>query len=155
MMKNERDILLATEDKTLRVGRRLTRLLLPEGGFVAMYGDLGAGKTTFARGMLDALKVKDIQSPTFTIVQAYNTNPPFYHMDAYRLGSVEELYAIGYEDIIRERHAIVLVEWANLIEEALPKERLDLRLTVDSYKDARWMRTTAWGERYESILWKI
>lgn len=154
MIVNDRELLLLNEDKTLRVGRRMTRLLLPEGGFVAMYGGLGTGKTTFARGMLDALKIKNIQSPTFTIMQAYDTNPPFYHLDAYRLGDVEELYDIGYEECLRRENAIVAMEWANLVKEALPQERFDLFFKVfDS--ETRWMRVVAYGERYEELLWKI
>lgn len=154
MIGNERELVLKSEDKALRVGRRLTRLLMDQGGFVAMYGDLGAGKTTFARGMLDALKIKNIQSPTFTIMQAYDTKPPFYHLDAYRLGSVEELYDIGYEECLRRENAIVAMEWANLVEEALPEERLDLYFTVAT-TGARWLRIVSHGERYREILWKI
>lgn len=155
MAGNWRETPLKSEDKTLRVGRRLTRLLLPTGGFVALYGDLGAGKTTFARGMLDAVGIKDIQSPTFTIMQAYETKKcPFYHLDAYRLGSVEELYDIGYEECLRRENAIVAIEWANLVQEALPKERLDLRFTV-APNGGRWLHMTAYGERYKELLWKI
>lgn len=154
MIGNERELILQNEDRTLRAGRRLTRLLVPEGGFVAMYGDLGAGKTFFTRGMLAALKIKDIQSPTFTIMQAYNTTPPFYHMDAYRLGSVEELYDIGYEECLRRENAIVVMEWANLVREALPQERFDLFFKV-SNTGSRRVRVVAHGERYEEILWKI
>lgn len=154
MIVKDRELLLVNEDKTLRVGRRMTRLLLSEGGFVAMYGGLGTGKTTFARGMLAALKIKNIQSPTFTIMQAYDTNPPFYHLDAYRLGDVEELYDIGYEECLRRENAIVAMEWANLVKEALPQERFDLFFKVfDS--ETRWMRVVAYGERYEELLWKI
>ncbi len=154
MPGNERGLLLWDEAKCLRVGRRLTRLLLPEGGFIAMYGDMGSGKSTFARGMLEALKVKNTQSPTYTILQAYNTTPPLYHIDAYRLGSAEELYDVGYEDCLREKNAFVLVEWANLVEEALPKERLELHFRFFS-AEARSMYVVARGERYENIVWKI
>lgn len=151
---NQRDILLWDEAKSLRVGRRLSRLLLPEGGFVAMYGELGAGKTLFARGMAEALKIKNIQSPSFTILQAYDSKPPLYHFDAYRLSGADELYAIGYEEILREKGSIIVVEWANIVEEALPKERLDLHFQ-GSGTGSRLMLVTAWGERYEEILWKI
>lgn len=147
-----KDFLLQTEADCQALGEKLVKAL-PQGAFVALYGDLGAGKTVFARGVGKALGLESLQSPTFTILQAYDTQPPLYHFDAYRLSGAEELYAIGFEDYLRE-NAFVLVEWANLVEEALPCRRMELHFQ-GSGSETRKLRAVARGEKYEEALGQL
>ena len=91
------------------------------GQVFTLIGDLGVGKTVFTQGFAKGLDIDEaICSPTFTIVQVYDSGRiPFYHFDVYRIGDVEEMDEIGYEDYIYG-DGVSLIEWANLIEEILP-----------------------------------
>ena len=142
-------IVCKTEQQTGDLGRRLMRAL-PVPSFVALYGDLGAGKTALVRGMGEALGVDTVTSPTFTIVQEYDTKPKLYHFDAYRLSDADELYAIGFDDYLRE-NAVLVMEWAELVEEALPQERLELTI-LGSGAEERTVFAEAKGAVYERIL---
>lgn len=128
---------------------RLGRTLFP-GAFVALHGNLGAGKTVLVRGVGLALGVQEVTSPTFTIVQEYDTVPRLLHFDAYRLSDADELYAIGFDDYLRER-ALILMEWAELVADALPRERLEIRLTGDGAAPRR-IELCAIGAAYEEVL---
>jgi tRNA threonylcarbamoyladenosine biosynthesis protein TsaE len=140
-VKTESDMLALGERVAARCSRR---------GFIALYGDLGAGKTVFARGVARAFGVRHVSSPTFTIVCEYPTDPKLYHFDAYRLSDADELYAIGYSDYLRE-DALILMEWANLVPDALPKDRLDV--TIDgSGLDERTVTITPRGMKYEEAF---
>lgn len=92
-----------------------------EGQVFCLDGDLGVGKTVFTKGLAQGLEIEEpIQSPTFTIVREYEEGRlPFYHFDVYRIGDVEEMDEIGYEDYVYGG-GVCLIEWANLIEEILP-----------------------------------
>ncbi|MEN6340886.1 MAG: tRNA (adenosine(37)-N6)-threonylcarbamoyltransferase complex ATPase subunit type 1 TsaE [Clostridiaceae bacterium] len=138
-----------TESETEALGAALAKRLTPP-AFVALYGDLGAGKTALVRGMGAALGTSEVRSPTFTIVHEYETTPRLIHFDAYRLANAEELYAIGFEDYLAE-HAILVLEWAERVPEALPKERLDLYLE-GSGEEARILRLDPHGSAYESVV---
>ena len=115
-----------TEFDMLALGERVASAC-DRSGFIALYGDLGAGKTVFARGVARAFGVDHVSSPTFTIVCEYPTEPKLYHFDAYRLSDADELYAIGFSDYLKE-DALLLMEWANLVEPALPTDRLDITI---------------------------
>jgi tRNA threonylcarbamoyladenosine biosynthesis protein TsaE len=115
-----------TENDMLALGERIAQRCSLR-GFIALYGDLGAGKTVFARGVAKAFGIAHVSSPTFTIVCEYPTEPKLYHFDAYRLCDADELYAIGFSDYLRE-DALILMEWANLVSEALPEDRLDVTI---------------------------
>ena len=138
-----------TEEQMLALGKRVADLL-EKTGFIALYGDLGAGKTVFARGVASAFGVSHVQSPTFTIVCEYPTKPHLCHFDAYRLSDADELYAIGFEDYLKD-DAMLLMEWANLVSSALPKDRLDVTVT-GSGMDVRTVELTPRGPRYEEIF---
>ena len=115
----------ASEQDTEALGRALVQRLQP-GAVVAFTGDLGAGKTAFVRGMAQGLGIPQrVTSPTFTIVHEYDCDPPVYHFDAYRLNNADELYEIGCEEYFA-RGGIVLMEWPEKVEEALPKEAVRL-----------------------------
>ena len=98
-------------------------------------GIFGVGKTIFTKGLAYGLGVReDVVSPTFTIVQEYEDERlPFYHFDVYRIGDVEEMDEIGYEDYIHGE-GVCLIEWANLIEEILPETRIRIVIEKDLEK---------------------
>ena len=133
------------------LGERIA-VLCKKNGFIALYGDLGAGKTVFARGVAHAFGIEHVSSPTFTIVCEYPTEPKLYHFDAYRLSDADELFAIGFSDYLRE-DALLLMEWANLVPEALPKDRLDITIE-GSGNDVRTVTVEPHGERYEEMLYE-
>ena len=106
-------------EETEALGARLAEHLRP-GDVVAFYGDLGAGKTAFTRGLARGLGIKEpVTSPTYTIVNEYlSGRMPLFHFDMYRLGSADELFDIGWEDYL-ERGGVCAVEWSENVEEAL------------------------------------
>ena len=145
----ERTLTLKTEQDMEALGSRIARTL-PDGGFVALYGDLGAGKTVLCRGAGRALGLDHLSSPTFTIVQEYPTVPPLFHFDAYRLADEDELYAMGFEDYL-DRSGLILMEWADRVTGALPRERLDIEI-VGSGADERMVRLLPHGDVYEGLV---
>ncbi|MCX7614813.1 MAG: tRNA (adenosine(37)-N6)-threonylcarbamoyltransferase complex ATPase subunit type 1 TsaE [Clostridiales bacterium] len=100
---------------------------LQTGDVVALYGTLGVGKTAFVRGVARGLSVKDrVTSPTFAIVNEYKGDLKLYHFDVYRLQSSDELFDIGWEDYLNAK-GVIIVEWSELIEDALPGKRYNIR----------------------------
>jgi len=118
-------------EETFRFGESLGREATP-GQVYTLVGDLGVGKTLFTQGFAKGLGVEEpISSPTFTIVQEYEEGRlPFYHFDVYRIGDIEEMDEIGFEDYI-SGDGVCLIEWANLIEEILPDERTEIYVEKD------------------------
>ena len=145
----EQTLTLKTEGDMEALGSRIARAL-PHGGFVALYGDLGAGKTVLCRGAGRALSLNHLSSPTFTIVQEYPTVPPLFHFDAYRLEDEDELYAMGFEDYL-DRSGLILMEWADRVPNALPRERLDVEI-VGSGTEERRVRLQPHGAAYEGLV---
>ena len=144
-----REFCCKTEQDTLALGGRLAKeLFVPS--FVALYGDLGAGKTAFTRGMGLALGTDEVASPTFLIVQEHDTRPKLLHFDVYRLSDEDALYDIGYEDYLKQ-DAVVVMEWAELVPGALPPERLDVDITLRAGEE-RAVAFTARGRRYEELI---
>lgn len=121
-----------TELETLEFAQKLAILLRP-GDVVTLEGDLGAGKTTFTKGIAQGLGVKrHVSSPTFTIIKEYEGELPLYHMDVYRLEYSDE--DIGFEEYFNG-DGITVVEWAHFIEEFLPEERLTIKINyLDEHK---------------------
>jgi hypothetical protein len=138
------EIALPDLDATTRLGASIAGGLRA-GDAVALWGDLGAGKTTLARAILHALGVtEDVPSPTFTLVQSYETCPKVAHYDLYRLKSARELEELGFDDALAE--GVVLVEWPERAPEALPPEALHVRLAVrDGMRIARLTGPARWG----------
>ena len=117
---------------TEEVGRKLAEKL-PGGSVVAMYGDLGAGKTAFVRGMAKGMGLScRVSSPTFTIVNEYLGERTLIHFDMYRLGSADELFDIGWEDYLA-RGAVCAVEWSENVEDAFFGD--EVRLTIEKLSD--------------------
>jgi tRNA threonylcarbamoyladenosine biosynthesis protein TsaE len=120
------------EEETRRLGVRLAELLEP-GDVLALVGDLGAGKTTFAQGIAKGLGVEEaVDSPTFTIIKEYRGRLPFYHMDVYRLESPDE--DLGWDEFFFG-DGVTLVEWADRIKELLPDHTVCIALTVGETGD--------------------
>ena len=142
-----KEITLPDLDATARLGA-LIASGLGQGDAVALWGDLGAGKTTLARAILVALDVEeDVPSPTFTLVQTYDTRPPVAHFDFYRLKNARELEELGFQEAIAE--GAVLVEWPERAPETLPLETLHVRLgTLNGARSARLTGPLRW----ESII---
>ncbi len=104
------------------------------GEFVAMYGDLGAGKTAFVQGFAKSLGIEShITSPTFTIVNEYEGRLPLYHFDVYRISDPDEMYEIGYDEYVNS-NGVCIVEWAELIEELFPDEYYKITILKDAEK---------------------
>ena len=145
----ERTMTLKTEQDMEALGSQIAKAL-SQGGFVALYGDLGAGKTVLCRGAGRALGLDHLSSPTFTIVQEYPTVPPLFHFDAYRLEDEDELYAMGFEDYLGQ-DGLILMEWADRVTDALPRERLDIEI-VGSGAQERNVRLMPRGDAYEGLV---
>jgi tRNA threonylcarbamoyladenosine biosynthesis protein TsaE len=124
------EIELTTSEATARLGARIARLLRL-GDAVLLRGELGAGKSTLARGLVRALTTPDeeVPSPTFTLVQAYE-GPGFTiaHLDLYRLSGPEEVYELGFDEALEE--GVALVEWPQRLGARLPPDRLDIELRL-------------------------
>lgn len=114
------------EGRTEEIGAKLAKTLT-HGAFVAVRGDLGAGKTAFVRGFAGALGAQDVSSPTYTIVHEYDSIPSVFHFDVYRLKSAQDLNDISFEDYLN-RNGIIIMEWPQIIEEALPKNRIEVNI---------------------------
>ena len=112
---------IETEQDMLALGRRIAEMLNKR-GFVALYGDLGAGKTAFVRGIASGLGLDSrVSSPTFTIVNEYLGPTPLFHFDMYRIIDASQLYDIGWEDYLASG-ALCVIEWSENIEDAIPED---------------------------------
>jgi tRNA threonylcarbamoyladenosine biosynthesis protein TsaE len=114
------------------------------GDLVVLTGDLGSGKTTFAKGLARAMGVTQrVTSPTFTIVQEYEGRVPVAHVDVYRLDRIQELHDLGFEELLDGR--VTVVEWGEAIAAVLPHERIDVRIAMDEDDDRRVVEIAATG----------
>lgn len=140
--------LAQTEQDTAALARQLAEWVKP-GALLALDGDLGAGKTRFSQAFAEAIGVKGIvNSPTFTIIKEYEGEQlPFYHMDVYRV-SLEEADELGLDDYFYG-NGVTVVEWASLIKELLPSERLELYIEHLG-DESRRFQLTGFGEIYAS-----
>lgn len=129
-------------DDTHALGRRLGELA-QAGDVYTLMGDLGVGKTVFTQGIADGLGITEaVSSPTFTIVQVYDEGRlPFYHFDVYRIGDIEEMDEIGYEDYFYG-DGLCMIEWANLIEEILPEKRSEVIIEKNLEKGLDYRKIT-------------
>ena len=129
-------------EETHALGKRLGAEAKP-GDVYTLVGDLGVGKTVFTQGIAEGLGITEpVSSPTFTIVQVYEEGRmPFYHFDVYRIGDIEEMDEIGYEDYFYG-DGLCMIEWANLIEEILPERRSEVTIEKDLEKGFDYRRIT-------------
>ena len=129
-------------EETFHLGFQMGKEATP-GQVVTLEGDLGVGKTVFTQGVAKGLEIEEpICSPTFTIVQVYEEGRlPFYHFDVYRIGDVEEMDEIGYEDYVYG-DGVSMIEWANLSEEILPEHRTAVKIEKDPSRGFDYRRIT-------------
>jgi tRNA threonylcarbamoyladenosine biosynthesis protein TsaE len=128
--------LTRSEDETIELGKRFSTILGP-GDVVALFGDLGSGKTKFVQGVCIGLGVSEtVNSPTFIIMNKYKGRLTVYHFDFYRVKSVDEVIEIGFRDFIFN-DAVSLIEWADVVYELLPSKRYDVYLRFIDGEDER------------------
>ena len=144
-------LLLKSEAATRKLGLRLGAVL-EAGDFVALTGDLGAGKTALVKAIAEGAGVPGpASSPTFALVNVYRGGRvPLQHLDLYRLGGPADLFALGFDDLLAEP-AATLCEWADRALPALPADRLEIALEYAGPR-SRWARFTARGPRGERLL---
>ncbi|SHK69769.1 tRNA (adenosine(37)-N6)-threonylcarbamoyltransferase complex ATPase subunit type 1 TsaE [Hespellia stercorisuis] len=128
--------------QTFAIGEQLGKRAKP-GQVFTLVGDLGVGKTVFTQGLARGLGIEEpINSPTFTIVQVYEEGRlPFYHFDVYRIGDVDEMDEVGFEEYVYGE-GVSLIEWANLIEELLPEQRVEITIEKDLNNGFDYRRIT-------------
>lgn len=131
-------------EETFAIGRQLGEQA-QKGDVFCLTGDLGVGKTVFTKGFAQGLGITEpVNSPTFTIVQEYEGRLPFYHFDVYRIEEPEEMEEIGYEDYFYGA-GVSMIEWAELIEELLPKEAVRIVIRKDLEKGADYRQIEILG----------
>ena len=137
-------------EETFEVGRTIGMNAKP-GQIYTLTGDLGVGKTVFTQGVAAGLGITEpVNSPTFTIIQEYEDGRlAFYHFDVYRIGDLEEMEEIGYDDYFFGQ-GICLIEWAELIEEILPEKRIEVTIEKDLEKGFEYRKITI-EERGEEV----
>lgn len=121
----------ASEEETIALGERLAGEF-PAKQVVLLIGQLGAGKTTLAKGIVKGLHAappEEVSSPTFTLIHEYGPEGRVYHVDLYRLEELRDLATLGLEDLF-EREAVVLIEWGERFPEILPEHRTEIRIQV-------------------------
>lgn len=137
-------VIIETEnpEETFALGQKIGRAATP-GQVYTLTGDLGVGKTVFTQGVASGLGITEpVNSPTFTIVQVYEEGRlPFYHFDVYRIGDIEEMEEIGYDDYFFGE-GICLIEWAELIKEILPENRISITIEKDLSRGFDYRRIT-------------
>ena len=131
-----------TPKETFSLGYSIAQKATP-GQIYTLNGDLGTGKTVFTQGVAKGLGIEEpVNSPTFTIVQIYESGRlPFYHFDVYRIGDIEEMDEIGYEDYFYG-DGLCMIEWAGLIEEILPEKRHDVTIEKELERGFDYRRIT-------------
>ena len=132
-------------EETYELGKKIGQQARP-GQVYTLTGDLGVGKTVFTQGVAAGLGITEpVSSPTFTIVQIYEEGRlPFYHFDVYRIGDIEEMEEIGYDDYFFGE-GICLIEWAELIEEILPDDRISITIEKNLAQGFDYRRITVEG----------
>jgi tRNA threonylcarbamoyladenosine biosynthesis protein TsaE len=118
-----------SDEETRALGRKLAALL-PQNGVVLLIGELGAGKTTLTKGIVEgrgAANPDDVSSPTFTLIHEYGNPVSVYHVDLYRLDTAEQARRSGIEELF-DQPALVLIEWGDRFPELIPDDRIEIRL---------------------------
>lgn len=139
-----------SEQDTIDFAKKLASKL-SVGDIIVLNGDLGAGKTKFTEGFLSYFNLEqEISSPTFTIVNEYDAKDlKIFHFDVYRLSDVDEFYAIGGEEYFNS--GICIVEWGEIIQDALPPEYIEINITVQNEQE-RIFNISTYGKKYDSIF---
>jgi tRNA threonylcarbamoyladenosine biosynthesis protein TsaE len=148
-------ITIANLHETEAFGRRLGPHLFP-GAVIALIGSLGAGKTHLVRAIAEGLGIANsaiVNSPTFVLIQEYDARLPIYHFDAYRLKNEAEFADLGVHEYFAGQ-GVCLVEWADKVPTCLPRERLEIRITIIGEVSRRFDLTPI-GTPYENLLMRL
>jgi tRNA threonylcarbamoyladenosine biosynthesis protein TsaE len=131
-MKSVREFESNSDEETRAIGRELAQTL-PMRGVVLLSGELGAGKTTLSKGIVEgrrAAAADEVSSPTFTLIHPYGEPVSVYHIDLYRLETEGEVQRLGLEDLFDE-DALILIEWGERFVHLMPPDRIEIRITYD------------------------
>lgn len=142
-MNNTYKITTRSDEETIEVAQNLESEKFPN-MVICLNGDLGSGKTVFTKGFASAMAIEDVTSPTFNIIKEYIGELPLYHIDVYRTnGKIDNL---GIEEYF-DKGGVTIIEWAEMIEDVLPLERLDITFKITG-ENSRVMLITPHGEKY-------
>lgn len=119
-----------SENETIEIAKQFITKV-SQGDVISLNGELGAGKTFFVKLAAGELGIKNVSSPSFSIVNEYYGAINIYHFDFYRLNSSKELYDIGFNDYLNEENAIIFIEWGNFFEEVLPKKHYKIKFQLN------------------------
>ena len=142
-MDNTYKITTKSDSETIEVAQNIESEKFPN-MVICLNGDLGSGKTVFAKGFASAMAIDEISSPTFNIIKEYTGELPLYHMDVYRTnGKIDNL---GLEEYF-DKGGVTIIEWAEMIEDYLPEERLDITIKITG-ENTRVLVIKPYGEKY-------
>ncbi len=144
-----------TSKDTIKLGEQLARLLKAK-DVLGLVGTLGAGKTTFTKGIAAGLGVKNsryVSSPSFVLIKEYKARIPLYHFDLYRIEAVREIENIGYQEYLYGE-GVTVIEWAQKIKPLLPKEYLQIEFSIRD-KTSRLIKFIAKGKRHKELISKL
>ena len=143
------------EEETLNVGMRIGRNTFFPSLF-ALVGELGSGKTVLTRGIARGMGITArVKSPTFVFIHEYKAPHPLYHFDLYRLSTLQELYALGYQEYFYTPHGVVVVEWADKIIDFLPSEYLKITILMESLNLRKIVMTPKGNGHYHQLIQRI
>lgn len=143
---NEYKITTSSEEETLEIAQNIEAEKFPN-MVITLNGDLGSGKTVFTKGLAHAMGIDDVTSPTFNIIKEYEGELPLYHMDLYRVE--DNVDNLGLDEYFT-KGGIVVIEWADMISDRLPKDRLDVKIKIVD-ENTRVLVITPYGEKYEQL----
>ena len=147
---NAYKVTVHSEKETIELAQNIESEKFPN-MVICLNGDLGSGKTVFAKGFAQAMAINDVTSPTFNIIKESNGELPLYHMDVYRVeNNVENLGLNEYFD----KGGVSIIEWADMIEDYLPKERLEVEFKIVD-ENTRILLIRAYGEKYINICERV
>ena len=142
-MDNTYKITTRSDAETIEVAQNLESEKFPN-MVICLNGDLGSGKTVFTKGFASAMAIEEVTSPTFNIIKEYNGELPLYHMDVYRTNGKTD--GLGIEEYF-DKGGVTIIEWAEMIEDILPAERLDITFKITG-ENSRVIVITPHGDRY-------
>ena len=143
-------IITKSPEETKKLGEEIGKLT-NKGDILALYGELGSGKTCLIQGISYGLKVKDyVTSPSFTIINEYHGKIPIYHFDLFRLNNIEDIFELGYEEYFYGA-GLTVIEWAEKIETLLPKNYFRININFKNYYE-RIISFIPYGNRFKILL---
>ena len=147
-------IRLENENSTVKLGEIIADII-PQGIIIALTGELGSGKTTLSQSIIKKMmKIKDVSSPTFNIVNEYrDKNQTVYHFDFYRLEDENELFGIGFDDYLSDKKSIMLIEWGDKFLDMLPRNYLEI--VFHKGQDYRDVEVKSVGKKYIDVVNEI